>query len=149
VKTYRLELPGMKTDVAVTPHALERYSERVRPAETRYGRLHEDMVRLVAACGHTSSEPPVWANEEDWNLEQPRERIYVHCGDVALVVQHSPEGSRLPGAVVTVLVRGGISETARAKRNAHRGSRTWRKTHKDREKMPRRHVSSRQPILEE
>jgi hypothetical protein len=145
--SFTLELPGHGMTVAVTNHALERYAERVRPHLDGFKRLHADMVRLVAVCGHTSSQAPAWA--VPFNGEEPDdvERFYVHCGDICLLVKASPPGSRLPGAVVTVFAKGGLGETARAHRNRNRAARTWGRTHKDRN-VPRRHVSSPQPTLE-
>jgi hypothetical protein len=147
--SFTLELPGAGMTVAVTFHALERYGERVRPHEERPAKLHEDMVRLAGVCGVTSSELPLWARGWDQELGDDVERCYVHCGDVCLVVKRSPEGSRLPGAVVTVLAKGHMGELARAHRNGRRAGRTWARVHEKKRKVPRRHVSSRKPILEE
>jgi hypothetical protein len=146
--SFTLELPGAGVTVAVTNHALERYCERVRPHLDGLKRLHADMVRLAATCGATSPQRPDWATW-DWNGgDDEIGRLYVHCGDICLVVKQSPPGSRLPGAVVTVLARGHMSEIARRDRNRYRAARTWRKTRQGGQKMPRRHVHSPEPTLE-
>jgi hypothetical protein len=130
--TWTLQLPGLQMTVAVTPHALARYGERVRPhLEGNERALHNDLARVVRACGMTTPLAPEWANN-DWNDNQPRESdLFVHCGDICLVVRQSSAGSRHPGAVVTALTRGGISEIARAKRNGHRSRKTWKARKKD------------------
>ncbi len=143
---WNLTLPGLELRAAVTPHALERYRQRVRPHIETRSKLHADLLRVVEVCGHTSPLPPDWAN---WEWEEGSGSdgdLFVHCGDICLVVRQSPEGSRFPAAVVTVLTRGGMSDLARAKRNSSRASRTWRPSKK--QKMPRRHVHSPQPTLE-
>jgi hypothetical protein len=141
--TFVLELPG--GPVAVTNHALERYGERVRPHMAGYRRLHADMVRLVGVCGSVQADPPAWV-KDDRDREGEREGCFVACGDICLVVQESPEGSRFPAAVTTVLARGHMGDVARAKRNSRRAARTWRNGKKV--KLPRRRVNSANPILE-
>jgi hypothetical protein len=141
--TFVLELPG--GPVAVTNHALERYGERVRPHLAGLKRLHADMARLVGVCGCVQDDPPAWV-KDDWDREGEREGRFVVCGDICLVLQLSPEGSRYPSAVVTVLAKGHMGDVARAKRNSRRAARTWRNGKKV--KLPRRRVNSANPILE-
>jgi hypothetical protein len=143
--TFVLELPD--GPVAVTNHALERYGERVRPYLDGLRRLHADMVRLVGVCAVVQDDPPAWV-KDDWDREGKRERRFVVCGDICLVLQLSPEGSRYPAAIVTVLAKGHMGDAARAKRNDRRAARTWRKTRQGAVKMPRRHVHSPEPTLE-
>jgi hypothetical protein len=144
--TFTLKLPGRRMVAAVTPHALVRYGERVRPHLIDREALHKDLCRVVEVCGSTSAAPPDWSNE-NWDGDTREDGdLFVHCGDICLVVRQSPPGSRLPGAVVTVLTRGGMSDVARSKRNSSRAARTWRNGKKS--KMPRRHVQSPEPTLE-
>jgi hypothetical protein len=141
-----LRLPGLGVRCAVTDHALERYAQRVRPhLEGDQDALWADLRRLVEACGTTSPKRPEWVRE-DWTRGEVRDSdLWVHCGDVALVVGES--AGRCPAVMTTVLCRGGISEIARAGRNKRRSARTYRKgkAKHDARKAPRRSVDLPEP----
>jgi hypothetical protein len=116
-----LRLPGTDIRAGISDHALERYAERVRPGligAVSAGTIAADLRRLVDAHGTTHRHPPDWV-PPDWPSP---EDLWVHCGDVALVVAPSTGGC--PKVVTTVLARGGISDANRARRNGARSART-------------------------
>jgi hypothetical protein len=113
-----LRLPGTDIRAGISDHALERYAQRVRPHLEEPDELAADLSRLVKAHGTTYRVAPEWV-PPDW--PNPDD-LWVHCGDVALVVAPSTGGC--PKVVTTVLAKGGISDANRARRNGARSART-------------------------
>jgi hypothetical protein len=102
-------------EVALSPHACDRYRERVRPTLARAA-AKRDLERLIAAEGRIVPEPPAWLAE--------RQRVedadaYVLVGD-DLVLPVRVCGRFASAVAVTCLSRTGISELARQRRNRRR-----------------------------
>lgn len=111
--------------VFVTDHALERYRERVRPHLEDAEAVWADMRRLARTCGELRATPPEWYREAWETAEKPCR--WLLCGDIAIVCQREAERDRL--VAVTTIVRGGISDAARAARNRRKAGKRHRRAH--------------------
>jgi hypothetical protein len=102
------------SEVRLSPHCELRFRDRVRPALSVDAAARE-LERLMAEQGLIKLEPPRWV--ADRMRAEPAD-FYVLIGDyVALPVRRS--GGRFARFVaVTCLVRTGISDEARRRRNA-------------------------------
>lgn len=99
--------------VWVTPHAAERYVERVKPCmEVR--RASWELGRLCMAARQV--EKPEWAGDDGSD-------VWLELSDGIVVAVTLPTRvGRLPAAL-TVLIRGGMDESRRQRRNAARARR--------------------------
>lgn len=107
--------------VSFSRHAVERYSERVRPG-LDHGLATEDLLR-VAEVGRFVSTPPGWMV---WDLRSP---LYLQVGDVVFPLRPLSDGG---WQATTCLARGTLSpearqsrSLARRRRRAHRGRRLY------------------------
>lgn len=112
--------------VRVTPHALERYQERVKPALA--GReLEKDLRRLLAVC-EMRLTPPAWVIGEHAGRE------WAVCGeDVVFVV--------VDGGLLTCLTRAYPGDEERARRSKRRAEESQERGRRGRD---RRFVGARQ-----
>jgi hypothetical protein len=103
-------------ELELSPHACDRYVERIRPTLEREAAPRE-LARLVWEQGRVLADPPAWL--ADRQRAEPAD-AYVLVGD-ELVLPVRVAGGRFPIAVaVTCLDRSGISERARQRRNHRR-----------------------------
>ncbi len=118
--------------IDLSRHAVCRYRERIRPA-LEHEDAHQDLRRLIK-LGQVSTTPPSWLEQRAFQTAA----LYLVVGDVVLPLDPCRrDRSRL--VALTCLARGGVSETARRRRNARRRRRPrdlWPHTHEsDREEL--------------
>ena len=102
----------MAAELRITLHALERYIERVRPGFTRR-EAHKDLKALLAVAA--PSGRPEWCRGDI-----PTDTWLVVADSIAFPIHG--------GAVVTVMTRGGLTDSERAARNVHKSRK--RKRHR-------------------
>lgn len=103
--------------VKLTYHAVARYQERVRPGlEVDHARI--DLERLLP-LGEITSWAPCWLQSR----QQQSAAFYLTVGDVSLPLDPCRE-DRERLVALTCLVRGSLSDRARASRNQRRSRRT-------------------------
>ena len=100
-------------EIRLTTHAVDRFHERVRPALTRAA-AEDELARLVL-FGSIFSEAPAWFAIR----QRQRAAAYLVIGDLVLPLEPVGTGGDAYSAV-TCIARGGISETARFRRNGRR-----------------------------
>lgn len=106
-------LPASTVSVKLTPHAVARYQERARPG------LGVDLARIdlerLVAIGEITSWTPWWLQSR----QQQSAAFYLTVGDVVLPLDPCRQDrDRL--VALTCIVRGSLSERARASRNQRR-----------------------------
>ena len=100
----------------LSPHAVERFHERFRPALDEI-RARQDLQRLIEH-GEIADEPPDWMASR---MQQEADAYLIVGNDLVLpLAAAGPLGERL--IAKTCIPRGGISPTARHRRN-ERGKR--------------------------
>lgn len=109
-----INLPSRPTGsgpVRLSPHAVDRYNERVKPALGRAD-AEAELERLIAH-GETVRRSPEWMR---WTQATFNERYLVIAGDLVLPLRRCGTA----WVAVTCLARGCISEASRERRNRHR-----------------------------
>jgi hypothetical protein len=103
--------------LGLTRHAVERFQERVRPGLDLEA-AQQGLARLVG-LGEISDRAPAWLACR----MHKRSALYLVVGDVVLPLARG-NGGRL--IALTCLVRGGLSQAARHRRNQRRRDATAR-----------------------
>jgi hypothetical protein len=106
--------------IRVSDHAVVRYRERVRPG-LEHGQACSDLERLLEH-GYISSRAPVWLRATQG---QRSAYYYLVVGDIALPLDPCARDRECLVAL-TCLIRGGLSDAARASRNLKRRRRPSR-----------------------
>lgn len=106
--------------IGISPHALLRYRERVKPGFDSDAAL-EDIQRLIETIGVYQDTRPVWVPNHS-----SRDAGWLELGpDVVFILRHS---SGTPSMVATTcLTRHGLSDLTLEKRRARRARRTQRR----------------------
>jgi hypothetical protein len=117
--------------IAVTPHALERYIERVRPGLDEACALHE-LAAVAQAGGTVTRVPPPWmlVDEE----MGPQCDTYLLIGeDMVFPMYYDPRAYRVAATCIT---RGALSDRARAARQERRRELSQKRRMRRQEGMP-------------
>lgn len=101
-----------QVEVLITPHAVQRFHERVRPSLPA-DRAADEIRRLIDLAVVANHEP-------EWLRGRARQRapFYLSIGDVTMPLHVSSDQTGL--VAVTTLARGCLSELARSRRTAAR-----------------------------
>jgi hypothetical protein len=99
--------------IMFSAHALERFRERVRPALSP--RDAESDLRRLAGLGEVVDGAPAWLADN----QQQHAVCYLVVGDVVFPLGPAREDATMLCAR-TCIARGGLSDLARERRNAHR-----------------------------
>ncbi len=103
-----------KPGVMLSPHCVERFHERFRPALDEIRARRE--LEMLLALGEIDDEPPEWLSQK---MRQEADAYLIVGNDLVLpLVSMGPAGERL--LAKTCIPRGGISEKARRRRNERR-----------------------------
>lgn len=114
------------TPVVITPHALERFAQRVLFEESWCERA-ETLVEQMVPRGTIATECPEWAFRDDadaWILIGP---------DCAMPCMANKQGPSIALVAKTVLTRGGFSISAQKTSSGRRGRRRGRSGRRRRE----------------
>lgn len=104
----------MGVSISVTDHAVWRYQERVRPG-LELADARRDLLRLLKGCEVTTDLP-------DWTRDrEDRVDAVAVLSDGVVLALIRERGSKY--RAVTCLVRGGMGEQTRARRNAWKAKR--------------------------
>jgi hypothetical protein len=114
----RTEAPSA-CQITLSPHSVERFRERVRPALSVQS-ARAELERLLAQMAQVRDAAPDWLAERMAQASP----FYALVGD-ALVLPLTPAGSGW--VATTCLSRGHISQPARERRNHYRRARAARK----------------------
>lgn len=116
----------------MTPHAAQRFEERVRPG-LEFKAASIELCRLVREFGERV-EVPAWLG----HLEPWPGCYLVQIADGIVVVVRDPEEPRMLPQAVTVLTRAGIGDSVREQRGRWRRSRpSGRAVKRAKDSLPR------------
>ena len=110
----------MPVTVDVSDHAIKRYGERVRPG-LAYADLEAEVLRVVRTFGVVCQEPPEWMEPDGRDVAW----LVVEDG-ICFPLQPSRDSDELFVAT-TCMVRGGMPERLRRRRNHRRAIRASRR----------------------
>jgi hypothetical protein len=98
-------------DLIISPHCVERFHERFRPALDEIRARRE--LEMLLLHGEISGEPPEWLAEK--MLQDADAYLIIGADLVMPLASRGPLGERF--VAKTCISRGGISEPARRRRN--------------------------------
>jgi len=113
------------SQLLLTPHAQERYWDRVKARIQDQDQASKDLERLIIDFGSIVSTPP------EWHAPQASKHVTTHwlvIGELDFIFPLAQESTRFHA--LTCLTRGGLSQMARERRNKRR------KKHMNRDTMP-------------
>jgi len=127
-----MPVPAGRLRVCVSPHALTRYVERVKPG-LEIGAAYRDLTR-VSEHGEIVLDPPPWLAR----TMLKRADLYLQIGDIVFPLRRD---RGRPGSchATTCIARSGLSDLARRRRNL---ARRWRRAERRRTKELLRPLAS-------